>query len=168
MGDNPEEGGKPMSRDKVLEPLEGIEEVQGRLAIWRQGRIAGQAMPEELWSAAADLAVRHSVYAVARSLGLEFSKLKKRLEQRHPELKKRLEQRLPKRREALRAGLEASGFLELGAEELFGEPAGPTEAVVEVLAPDGARMRISLRGRTAVDLPGLVSAFARRAERCCR
>jgi hypothetical protein len=126
-------------------------------------------MPEELWSAAADLAVRHGVYAVARSLGLEFSKLKKRLELRHPELKKTPKSRPPKRREAVQeAGPAAGGFMELDASELFGEVASPTEAVLELLSPEGARMRISLRGRTAVDLPGLVSAFVRRGERCCR
>lgn len=157
-----------MSREKLLETLEGIEDVQGRLAQWRQGRVAGQAMPDELWSAAAELAARHSVYAVARSLGLEFSKLKKRVEQRQAELSKSPEGRHPKRSAAVRTGNGASGFLELDASELFGEPAGPTEAVVEMLAPDGARMRISLRGRAAVDLPGLVSAFARRGEPCCK
>lgn len=157
-----------MSRDKVRESLEGIEELQGRLAIWRQGRIVGQAMPDELWSAAADLAARHSVYAVARGLGLEFSKLKARFEQRHAKPTKIHEGRQPKRKESIGAGLAAGGFMELNAAELFGESAGPTEAVVEMLAADGARMRISLRGPTAVDLPGLVCAFARRGERCCR
>ncbi len=158
-----------MSRGTVRETLEGIEEVQGRLAIWRQGRKSGQAMPEELWSAAADQAVRHGVFAVSRSLGLEFNKLKSHFQRRHPELKKTPERRLPKRREAVRAaGTAAGGFMELDASELFGEAASPTEAVVELFTPDGARMRISVRGRTAVDLPGLVSALARRGERCCR
>ena len=157
-----------MSRGKMQEMLEGIEEVQGRLAIWRQGRKSGQAMPEELWSAAADLAARHSVYVVSRSLGLEFNKLKARFEQRHPELKRSPEGRHPKKREATKLGLEAGGFLELDASQLFGEPGGATEAVVELLGPDGARMRISLRGRAAVDLPGLVTAFTRRGQRCCR
>jgi hypothetical protein len=58
--------------------------------------------------------------------------------------------------------------MELDASELFGEGPSPTEAVLELFTPDGARMRISLRGRTAVDLPGLVSSFVRRGERCCR
>jgi hypothetical protein len=158
-----------MSRDREPRKLEGIEEVQARLAIWRQGRKAGQAMPEELWSAAAELAVRHGVFAVSRSLGLEFNKLKAQVERRHPELKKAAKSHPAKRREAApAAGPAGGGFLELDASELFGEAASPTEAVVELFTPDGARMRVSLRGRTAVDLPGLVSAFARRGERCCR
>src|SRR5215468_6714270 len=72
-----------MSRDWRQEPLAGSEEVKERLARWRQGRISGQPMPEELWSAAVEMAARYGVFRVARSLGLEFSKLKKLLEQRN-------------------------------------------------------------------------------------
>jgi hypothetical protein len=156
-----------MSRDKVQEPLEGIDEVQGRLAQWRQGRVPGQPMPQELWAEAVALAERHGVYAVARSLGLEFAKLKRLLEERSaPRLE--ANERGPKAGRSRRRcvsvqQVEASGFVEVEASGLFGQNAhGVDSAVVELFAADGARMRISLSGRAALDLPGLVSAFARR------
>jgi hypothetical protein len=156
-----------MSRDKVQESLAGLEEVQGRLAQWRQGRVPGQRMPQELWSAAAALAQRHGVYTVARSLGLEFSKLKKFLQerdaQRPAEKERRPETSRARRRCVSVQQVEAAGFVEVDASRLFGQNAGMADsAVVELFAADGARMRISLSGRTALDLPGLVSAFAGR------
>lgn len=156
-----------MSRDKVQEPLEGIDEVQGPLAQWRQGRVPGQPMPQALWSAAVALAARHGVYAVARSLGLEFAKLKRLLEERdapRPEEKERRPEAGRSRRRSVSVQqVEAGGFVEVDASGLFGQNArGAESAVVELFAADGARMRISLSGRAALDLPGLVSAFARR------
>lgn len=156
-----------MNREKNEVALAGIEPVQRRIESWRQQRLPGSAMPEELWSAAAELAARHSVYAVSRRLGLKFDKLKRHLEQRHPD--KIVNRRAPKRGEpGGRTGLEAGSFLELNAAQLFGQSPAELEAVLELVAPDGARMRVSLRGQTAVDLPALVHAFGRRAERCCR
>ena len=144
-----------MSQDQRYEALAGIEEVRGRLELWRQGRKAGQPMPEELWSAAVELAARHGVFAVARSLGLEFAKLKRLLEQRNH---KPVRARSPK----------TAGFVELPAAGLLGAPDPlASGAVVELFAADGARLRISITGPAAVDLPELVSAFWR-GERCCR
>jgi hypothetical protein len=88
---------------------------------------------------------------------LEYSKLKKRLEQLHP-----------KQPQSRRAEIEAIGFVELDPSRLLGAPAVSSEAVVELFGVDGARMRISLPGHRAVDLPSLVGAFWRRCERCCR
>jgi hypothetical protein len=115
-------------------------------------------MPEELWSEAVEMAARHGVYRVSRSLGLEFNKLKKLLEQRNGK---------PRRV----GGQKAAGFIEVPAAGLLGAPAAAAAvasgAVVELFGADGARLRISVTGPAAVDLPGLVAAFWR-GERCCR
>src|SRR5688572_12540744 len=109
-----------MSQDQRQEALAGIEEVRGRLDLWREGRKAGQPMPEELWSAAVELAARHGVFAVARSLGLEFSKLKKLLEERHQK---------PVR---VSRGGKNAGFVEFEAADLLGAPTSVANgAVVE-------------------------------------
>src|SRR5688500_4148989 len=98
-----------MSEGKTREPLSGIEELKGQLAVWRQSRITGQAMPEELWKAAAELARRHSVFAVSRSLGLEFNKLKAHAQGRAPAPKKRSLARQPKRQEGRSQGPQVGG-----------------------------------------------------------
>jgi hypothetical protein len=143
-----------MSQDQRQEMLAGIEEVRGRLELWRQGRKAGQPMPEELWGSAVELAGRHGVFRVARSLGLEFAKLKKLLGQR--------DQKPVRTR-----GGKAISFVELPAAGLLGRAAEAGGTVVELFGADGARLRISVTGSAAVDLPGLVAALWR-GERCCR
>ena len=144
-----------MSQDKQQESLAGIEEVQLHLASWREVRRPGQPMPEELWSEAVEMAARHGVFRVSKSLGLEFAKLKKLLEQRNGK---------PRRAR----GGKVAGFVELPAAELLGgASAVASGAVVELFGSDGARLRISVTGPAAVDLPGLVAAFWR-GERCCR
>jgi hypothetical protein len=145
-----------MSQDtQQQETLAGIEEVRGRLQSWRQERRAGQPMPQELWAEAVEMAARHGVYRVSKGLGLEFNKLKKLLEQRNGK---------PRRAR----GQKTAEFVELPASRLLGAPSAVAPgAVVELFGADGARLRISVTGPAAVDLPGLVAAFWR-AERCCR
>ena len=144
-----------MSQDRHQESIPGIEEVRQHLAGWREVRRVGQPMPEPLWSEAAALAAEHGVFRVAKSLGLEFNKLKKKVQERDGK---------PRRARASKA----AGFVELPAAELLGAgSAKASGAVVELFGADGARLRISVTGPAAVDLPGLVAAFWR-AERCCR
>ena len=46
---------------------------------WRQAQPARTRLPEPLWAAAAALATPHGVSAVARLLGLDYYKLKRRV-----------------------------------------------------------------------------------------
>jgi len=47
-----------------------------RLDEWRGSHARGVAFPPKLWSAAGRVARRHGVYVTARTLGLEYNKLK--------------------------------------------------------------------------------------------
>src|SRR5450631_268785 len=47
-----------------------------RLDDWRGSHKRGVAFPPKLWTAAGRVARRHGVYVTARSLGLEYNKLK--------------------------------------------------------------------------------------------
>jgi hypothetical protein len=52
-------------------------QMRERLDEWRGNHARGQAFPQELWSAAGRVAQRRGVYLTARTLGLEYNKLKR-------------------------------------------------------------------------------------------
>lgn len=122
------------------------EQIQG----WRQAKANGSApMPSDLWTAAIRLAKQFGVCRVSRAVGLDYSWLRKRVA------------------DAGGAAVPvATRFLELSAAQIqpmavaadAGWPAG-SGPVIEVSAPDGARMRIRLESDRALDLGGLVASF---------
>jgi hypothetical protein len=57
-----------------------MEEVQSRFDQWRQTRRGKARIPDELWSAAGELARKHGVNRVSRVLRLEFNHLKRMAE----------------------------------------------------------------------------------------
>jgi hypothetical protein len=54
-----------------------VEEVRARLEEWRQSRQKGAAIPDELWSAAIELARRDGLGRTAAALRLDYGKLKR-------------------------------------------------------------------------------------------
>jgi hypothetical protein len=123
----------------------GIERLRDRIEGWRQSSPRTRAMPEELWKEACATAKRLGTGRVARALGLKYEGLKQRV---------------------LTGGgrfADVATVLPAGAEfiELTGfSAAGPAanEAVVEMVAADGAKLTVRLKGG-GVDVAALVSAF---------
>lgn len=108
----------------------GLEQTRRRIAHWRERRpYRGAAMPAALWSAAVALARRHGLYTTARTLRLDYGSLKKRLNA------------------ASHRG-SSPAFVELPPVA----PLGLGPCVIEVEAPQGARMRIEVTGVTVADL----------------
>jgi hypothetical protein len=66
-----------------------VEEVGARLEEWRQSRQKGAAIPDELWSAAIELARRDGLGRTATALRLDYGKLK-RLTMAAPGVEKKL------------------------------------------------------------------------------
>jgi len=54
-----------------------VKDVAARLAEWRQGRQKGAAIPDELWSAAIEVARRDGLGRTAAALRLDYGKLKR-------------------------------------------------------------------------------------------
>lgn len=54
-------------------------ELRGRLADWRRSHPLRARLPEEIWTAAVELARRHGVYRTARALPIDYGGLRKRL-----------------------------------------------------------------------------------------
>ena len=130
-----------------------VETVRQGIEAWRAQRPKLAPMPDELWSAAVGLAREHGVYAVARSLRVDYGALKRRVGQA----------------EEGAAGREwcAGGFVQVSGSQLLetesaAERSGTADSVVELMHADGSRMVVRLGGGEPVDVVGLAGAFWRR------
>lgn len=54
-------------------------ELRHRLAEWRKDHSRRTPLPDEMWTAAVELARRHGVYRTARSLPIDYVSLRKRV-----------------------------------------------------------------------------------------
>jgi len=111
-------------------------ELRRQLDSWRQSQSCRARLPDELWDLAASLARRHGVSLVARTLGLSFYKLRRRLAPAGP-----------------------AGFVELRTVEAA-RPGGG-ECVVELCDGRDGRMTLRLSGGGPA-LVALAEAFWRR------
>jgi len=103
-----------------------IETVRKRFNTWRKKGRAARRISDALWSTAVELCRDHSVSKVSRALRLDYYGLKKRVH--------KTEDR----------GLAPDlGFVKL---DLGAPPVAPSEWRVEMEAPNGAKMILSLKG----------------------
>jgi hypothetical protein len=106
-----------------------LEVVGHQFEAWRKRRDKRGRIPEALWEAAVGLCREHSLCEVSRSLRLNYNGLKNRT---------------PKARGM---GLGVGKGSDLGFVRLdLGAPIVPSECLVEMEAPNGAKMRMSFRG----------------------
>ena len=117
-----------------------LNQLQRQLATWR-GKQSGRArLPDAVWRAAAELARTRGPSTIARTLRLDYYKLRQRLAQSLP------------------AVAAPAAFVELKVVELSGAPA--SESSVE-LCEGTARMTLRVRGDAAT-LVALAESFWRR------
>jgi hypothetical protein len=123
-----------------------MEQARQQLERWRSTRPHRSAIPEPLWATAVELARQHGLYATARTLRLDYTRLKTRLgSTRHAS-------GVSSKRAFRRA--ESPAFVEL----IGPRPGCSPEGVVELEGPRG-RMRIELKGITTADLIALSRAL---------
>ena len=101
-----------------------LEAVRKRFETWRKRRRTRGPIPDALWGAAVALCREHSVGKVSRALGLDYYGLKKRIH-KDKDLGSEL------------------GFVKL---DLGAPMISPPEWRVEMEAPNGAKMTLSLKG----------------------
>jgi hypothetical protein len=114
--------------------LTQVERVRQRFERWRRTRKKRSRIPEQLWHAAVGVAASYGVNPTARTLGLDYYELKKRLE----------------------SGGDASA-VEQVAVGRFVELVSPVttvgaECLVELERAGGTKMRIHLQGAPDVGL----------------
>ena len=106
-----------------------LESVHNQFETWRKRRRCRTRIPEALWQAAADLCREHSICEVSQVLRLNYNDLKDRIK------------RSRDRGLAIGQGPDLN-FVKLD----LGAPIMPSECLVEMEAPNGAKMRMSFRG----------------------
>ncbi len=114
-----------------------IEKVRRRLQEWRCGRKHGARIPEALWISAAKLAKKHRPARVAHELGLDYDGLKQRLNTASSEV------------------ATQPTFIELAPLT----PSSHCECSIEIEDRRGAKMKLELKGVSAVDLAALSRAL---------
>ena len=96
--------------------------LQRRFAIWRRKRSRGMHIPAELWQAAAQVARKYGVWQTSQELHLDYNALSTRLRGSPP-------------------APVGTSFVEIPGKIL----SAPTGNVVELVDPDGLRLRVELR-----------------------
>jgi len=119
-----------------------LELIRNQFETWRKRRRRRSPIPEPLWQAAVGLCRERSIYEVSRTLRLNYNDLKDRVAEardRSPTVKPNPD----------------LTFIKVG----LGTPIGSSECIVEMEAPNGARMRMSFKGSLGecdpIDLSGV-------------
>ncbi len=106
-----------------------LEVVRRQFEAWRKRRRCRGRIPEALWQAAGDLCREHSICEVSQALRLNYNDLKDCVQR--------------SRDRGLGVGQRREfGFVKLD----LGTPIMPSECLVEMEAPNGAKMRMSFKG----------------------
>ncbi len=106
-----------------------LEVVRHQFETWRKRRRCRGRIPEALWQAAGDLCREHSICEVSQALRLNYNDLKDCVQR--------------SRDRGLGVGQRREfGFVKLD----LGTPIMPSECLVEMEAPNGAKMRMSFKG----------------------
>ena len=120
-----------------------LEMVRQRFELWRQARTGRSRIPEPLWATAVELAKEYGVSLTAKTLRVDYYRLKKRVEE--------------KAASSTDASCEGgtATFLELTAP--VASRSG--ECILELEDGYGAKMRVHLKGVDAPDLAALSRSF---------
>jgi hypothetical protein len=130
-----------------------LEKLQRRFAAWRSTGRKGRRIPEELWESATGLAREVGIHRVARTLGLDYISLKRRLVSSDLSQTKTSPTEAGPGRVSPAAGAD---FVELAVAPMARIP----QCVVEF---EGVRGKFTLRvgGDNAVDIVALAEALSR-------
>ncbi|MGD0601447.1 MAG: hypothetical protein ABR988_16595 [Terriglobales bacterium] len=128
-----------------------VEQVRRRFAEWRSTHAVRSRLPEELWAAAAELARRDGIDATSRALDVDKQSLRKWAGRLHPAPQPARRKSQPKPR-----ANDLPAFVEL----LTSSSGGATSCLVEVESPQGAKLRLELKGIPTSELAKLIRAFA--------
>lgn len=141
-------GGTTMQAAAAISAEElGITGLRDQIEVWRRSSPRTRAMPEELWKEACAAAKRLGTGRVARALGVKYEALKERVLTGASGFQGVAT--------VLPAGTQ---FIEIAGLSAVGHTAAADEAVVEMVAADGARLTVRLKG-AGLDVAALVSAF---------
>ena len=114
-----------------------------------------EAEPEELWAAAAKLARRDGIEAIAQALDVDQPSLQKWTNRFEPRAEAK-PRKPPRQRQPGRREHAAPAFVEL----LAGSTGAAASCLVEVESQRGAKLRLELKAISTSTLAELIRAFA--------
>ena len=127
-----------MSRSRKVPSPEQLAPLRRQLQEWRKVRTGPEPIPEDLWAGAVALAKEFGICPIARALPVDYTALRKRVEQ------------------PPQAGLVKPTFVQLPATVA---PAVTPAATIEISARDGSRMLIHLEAGRGMEAASIVAAF---------
>ncbi len=130
-----------MEPKNLLSGQPALEEVRDQFENWRHRREKRAPIPHSLWQAAVSLYPQHSVYEISKTLRLNYTDLKHRVED--------------KRSIFQASSVSESAFIDLG----LSAPMLPAECIVEMEDQNGAKMRMYFKGKAGLDLLELGKVF---------
>ena len=138
-----------------------LEAGRRRFERWRRTRKGHSRIPEPLWTSAVKLAEAYGLCRTARTLGLDYNALKRRVAAAGPgDSLGRKTAGAKAARQKTSAQDPATAFVELVPPQRACLP----ECIVELEGPRGAKMRIHVRGSHSADVVTAVSRVLFRAE----
>jgi hypothetical protein len=146
-----------MQTGKVSVRTVELEGLGRQIEAWRATRPNTRPMPPELWREATLAARKIGIYPVSRALRVNYGMLKRRVEARGSSLDRN---RGRDRREPL--ALRRADFVEVSGLAHLNSAVSRDETVVEVVARDGAKLTIRLKGGNA-NLGALIESFRGRS-----
>jgi hypothetical protein len=121
-----------------------LEQLRRRFEDFRNTQPGHSRLPEALWAAAAELAKRYGVNPTARALRLDYTGLRKRVQN----------EKGPKRKRAAATAPTFMEFVAPGAKAV-------TNCTVEVESAHGSKLRLELKALAITELASLIHAFVR-------
>jgi hypothetical protein len=121
-----------------------LEAVCQQFEYWRQTRKKRCPIPGKLWRAAESLYPEYSLYHISKALRLNYTDLKKRIEQ--------------KQTASIPSAINQAEFIELKINPAI----HPPECLVEMEDTFGAKMRMHVKGGAVLDLLELGRIFLSR------
>jgi hypothetical protein len=152
-------------RARYTSGFQDLEELGVRFEEFRSSHRSRERLPEELWAAAAEIAMRRGLNITARALRLDSNNLKKRMVSGLPVgaccASMGQQAGLPKVKRGRRKKtmpVASAAFLEL----LAPVAGAATSCMVEVDSVHGGKLRMELKGLGTGDIAQLLHAFASR------
>jgi hypothetical protein len=144
------------AREVSVAGQNGLEQLRGQVEGWRRSPSKSKAMPPELWDAVVKAATQHGPHRVATTLGVNAQRLRQQMVAR----------------QATQSGgamlptapvlAPTVQFIDVGTVAEIGPGAAVDPMVVELVAPDGARLTIRTRDAGASVL-AMINAFRGRS-----
>ena len=125
-----------MKQDAQVAAHAPLDAVRQAFDQWRSTRCGRERIPEELWQAAADLSESYTLCKIATELKLDYSRLRRRIQERSPEP-------------------PPSRFIEVRMDSLLAS----SQCTVHLRSPAGFELTVHACAGYELQLPHLIDRF---------